>query len=54
MTGQPAVEPPVLGQGHKAPMKRLQRLWSLLTTEEVFHEDGASTRVTKVRRAIRS
>jgi len=54
MTGQPVVEPPVWGQGQKTPPRRLQRFWMLLTTEEVFREDGTSTRVTKVRRAIRS
>jgi len=35
-------------------MKRLQRLWFLLTSEEVFHVDGTTARVTRVRRAIRS
>jgi hypothetical protein len=54
MTGQRAVEPPALGQGHKPLMKRLKRLWILLTTEEVFHEDGTSTRRTMMRREIRS
>jgi hypothetical protein len=54
MTGQRAVEPPAWGQRHKPLMKRLMRLWLLLTTEEVFHEDGTSARRTKVRRAIRS
>jgi hypothetical protein len=54
MTGQPVVEPPGWGQGQKTPMRRLKRLWILLTTEEVFHEDGTSTRRMKVRRAIRS
>ncbi len=33
--------------------KRLKRLWTLLTTEEVFHEDGATTRRT-VRRPPRA
>ena len=54
MTGQPAVEPPAWGQGQKTPMRRLRRLWVLLTTEEIFHEDGTTARVTRVRRAIRS
>jgi hypothetical protein len=54
MTGQPVVEPPVLGQGQKTPMRRLRRLWVLLTIEEIFHEDGTTARVTRVRTAIRS
>ena len=54
MTGQPAVEPPAWGQGHKTPMRRLMRLWVLLTTEEIFHEEGTTARVTRVRRTIRS
>ncbi len=34
--------------------KRLKRLWTLLTTEEVFNPaDGTSRRVTRVHRAIR-
>jgi hypothetical protein len=33
--------------------KRVKRLWTLLTTEEVFAADGSSRRVTRVRRAIR-
>jgi len=32
-------------------LKRAKRLWTLLTTEEVFHEDGTSTRRTVIRRA---
>ena len=54
MTGQQAVKPPVLGEGRETLTKRLQRLWTLLTTEEVFHEDGKSTRQTTVRRAVLS
>jgi hypothetical protein len=30
---------------------RVRRLWTLSTTDEVFHEDGTSTRVTRVLRA---
>ena len=30
--------------------KRVQRLWTLSTTEEVFHADGTSKRVTRVLR----
>jgi hypothetical protein len=33
--------------------KRAKRLWTLLTTEEVFNEDGTSKRVTRVLRAGR-
>jgi hypothetical protein len=33
--------------------KRLKRLWTLLTTEEVFYPDGTSERRTMVRRAPR-
>jgi hypothetical protein len=34
--------------------KRVKRLWTLLTTEEVFNSaDGTSRRVTRVHRAIR-
>ena len=54
MTGQRAVEPPIWGRGHKPFMKRLQHLWTLLNTEEVFREDGTSARRAMVRRAIRS
>jgi hypothetical protein len=54
MTGQQAAKPPVLGEGKKTLTKHLKRLWTLLTTEEVLHEDGTSTRQTTVRRAIRS
>jgi hypothetical protein len=31
--------------------KRAQRLWMLSSTEEVFHEDSTSKRVTRVLRA---
>jgi hypothetical protein len=30
----------------------LQHLWTLLTTEEVFREDGTSPRQSKVRKVI--
>jgi hypothetical protein len=33
--------------------KRVKRLGTLLTTEEVFEADGTSKRVTRVRRAMR-
>ena len=33
--------------------KRVQRLWTLSTTEEVFGADGTSKRVTRVRRSGR-
>jgi hypothetical protein len=34
--------------------KRVKRLWTLLTTEEVFNSaDGTSRRVTRVHRSIR-
>jgi hypothetical protein len=33
--------------------KRVQRLWTLSTTEEVFGADGTSKRVTRVRRSDR-
>jgi hypothetical protein len=33
--------------------KRIKHLWTLLSTEEVFHADGTSKRVTRVRRSIR-
>jgi hypothetical protein len=54
MTSERAVKQPAMGQGHEPLTKRLKRLWILLTTEKVFREDGASTRTTRVRRAIRS
>jgi hypothetical protein len=50
MTSQRAVEPPAWG--HKTPMRPLVRLWVLLTTEEVLHEDGTTARVTRLRRAV--
>ena len=53
MTSQRAVEPPAWSQGQETPMRRLVCLWVLLSTEEVFHEDGTTARVTRVRRAIR-
>ena len=34
-------------------LKRAKRLWTLLTTEEVFREDGTSERRTMVRRSSR-
>jgi hypothetical protein len=34
--------------------KRLKRLWTLLTTEEVFDEYGSLGRRTRVRRAPRA
>ena len=33
--------------------RRAKHLWTLLTTEEIFNEDGTSKRVTRVIRAIR-
>jgi hypothetical protein len=59
MTGQRAVEPPVWGRRHKPFVKRLQNLWTLLSTEvlsteEVFREDGTSARRAMVHGAIRS
>ncbi len=33
--------------------KRVKHLWTLLTTEEVFNEDGTTKRVTRVLRAGR-
>jgi len=51
MTGQRAIEQPAWGQ--KTPTRRLVRLRVLITTEEIFHEDGTTARVTRVRRAIR-
>ena len=49
--------PPVKGPAPPvevmAMAKRVKRLWTLLTTEEVFSEDGTSKRVTRVHRAIR-
>jgi hypothetical protein len=34
-------------------LKRAKRVWTLLTTEEVFREDGTSKRRTMVRRSSR-
>ena len=34
-------------------LKRAKRLWTVLTTEEVFHEDGTSERRAMVRRSSR-
>ena len=33
--------------------KRFKHQGTLLSTEEVFHEDGTNARVTRVRRSIR-
>ena len=33
--------------------KRAKHLWTRFSTEEVFHADGTSKRVTRVRRSIR-
>ena len=35
-------------------LKRAKRVWTLLTTEEVFREDGTSQRRTMVRRSSRA
>jgi hypothetical protein len=32
-------------------LKRAKRLWTVLTTEKVFHEDGTSERRPMVRRS---
>ena len=50
------VVPPLKSPAPPAPeamslWKRVQRLWTLSTTEEVFHEGGTSKRVTRVLRA---
>ena len=50
------VVPPLKSPAPPAPeamnlWKRVQRLWMLLSTEEVFHADGTSKRVTRVLRA---
>jgi len=50
------VVPPLKSPAPPAPgamtlWKRLQHQWMLLSTEEVFHEDGTSTRVTRVLRS---
>ena len=34
-------------------LKRAKRMWTLLTTEEVFRADGTSERRTMVRRSSR-
>lgn len=34
-------------------MTILKRMWTLLTTEEVFREDGTSERRTSIRRSSR-
>ena len=52
------VVPPLKSPAPPAPeamnlWKRVQRLWTLWTTEEVFDEDGSSKRVTRVLRARR-
>jgi hypothetical protein len=52
------VVPPL--KGPAPPADELMTLWkrfkhqgTLLSTEEVFHEDGTNARVTRVRRSIR-
>ena len=52
--GQRAARPPVWGRERKAPIERLRRLCVLHATEEVLREEGKTTRVRRVRRAIRS
>ena len=52
------VVPPLKSPAPPAPealtlWRRVQRLWMLWTTEEVFHADGSSKRVTRVLRARR-
>jgi hypothetical protein len=52
------VVPPLKSPAPGAPeamtlWNRVQRLWTLSSTEEVFHEDGTSKRVRRVRRSIR-
>lgn len=52
------VVPPLKSPAPPAPgamtlWRRVQRLWTLSTTEEVFGEDGSSKRVTRVRRSGR-
>ena len=34
-------------------LKRAKRVWTLLTTEKVFREDGTSERRTMIRRSSR-
>lgn len=46
MAGQRAFSPPAWREGQKILMRREKRLWILLTTEEVFKEDGTSPRRT--------
>jgi len=50
------VVPPLKSPAPPAPeamtlWKRVERLWTLLTTEEVFQADGSSKRVTRVLRS---
>ena len=49
------VAPPLKGPAPPAEVmtlwKRVKHLGTLLSTEEVFHADGTSKRVTRVRRA---
>jgi hypothetical protein len=49
------VVPPLKGPAPPAEVttlwKRVKHLGTLLSTEEVFHADGTSKRVTRVRRA---
>jgi len=51
------VVPPLKGPAPPAEVmtlwKRVKHLVTLLTTEEVFDADGATKRVTRVRRSIR-
>jgi hypothetical protein len=51
------VVPPLKGPAPPAEVmtlwKRVKRLGTLLTTEEVFNADGTSKRVTRVHRSIR-
>ena len=52
------VAPPLKGPAPSADevmtlWKRVKRLGTLLTTEEVFNADGTSKRVTRVHRSIR-
>jgi hypothetical protein len=47
------IVPPLKSPAPPAPeamtlWKRVQRLWMLWTTQEVFHSDGTSKRVTRV------
>ena len=54
MTGRPIAGPSAWDAGLEAMRRRLKRLRVLLTTEEVFREDGTSARWTMVRRVIQS